>query len=64
MPLESTGAKLVSVPPTTSTSARLKVVLASDRTKVISSLPPAARLPLPWRLSAILGAVVSGGTVL
>ena len=64
MPLDRTGVKLVSVPPTTSTSAWLKVVLVSLSVKVIWSLPPAVKTPVPLRAMAITGEVVSAGMVL
>ena len=64
MPLVVKGAKLDSVPPDTSMSDRLKVVEASLSTKVMVSLPPCVKLPVPARLTATVGGVVSAGTVL
>ena len=60
VPLAATGAKLLRVPPVTSMSDRAKVVLASDRVKVMVSvlvLPLSA--PVPLRATTMVGGVVS-----
>ena len=54
--------KLLRVPPTTSTSLAIKLVLGSERVKVMVSLP--VTTPLPWRARAMVGALVSGTRVL
>ena len=62
MPLEATGAKLLKTPPVASMSASTKLLLASDSVKVRVSAPVA--MPVPKRLTAILGGAVSATKVL
>ena len=64
LPLLATGAKPESVPPVTTMSDRSKFLEASDRTMLMTSLPPAVRLPVPVRDRATVGGVVSGVVVL
>ena len=53
---------MLRVPPVTVTSPPAKVVLASLRVKVMVSGP--VMLPLPERVTAMVGGVVSAGKVL
>ena len=60
VPLVLTGLKLLSSPPSTSMSSREKLVLASLRVKVmVSLLCTPTRVPLPLRVMAMVGGVVS-----
>ena len=62
VPLLGRGVKLLSVPPVTTMSPGAKVVLASDKVKVMVSL--LLSVPVPLRAMAMVGGVVSAGMVL
>ena len=62
MPLVSTGAKPLKLPPETSMSLAIKLVLGSDSVKVMVSV--LVTTPVPLRSMAMVGAVVSGTRVL
>ena len=64
VPLVATGVKLLRVPPVTSMSDSSKVALGSLSVKVMVSVLPVARLPVPARATMTVGAVVSGLVVL
>ena len=64
LPLEATGVKPLRVPPITSTSSALKVLLASLRVKVRVSVLPVLSVSVPARATMMLGAVLSASAVL
>ena len=63
VPELATGRKLVRVPPATSMSARLKLVLGSLRVKLMVSVLPMAKVPVPARATMTVGGVMSTGGV-
>ena len=63
VPLVPRGLKLLSVPPVTLMSASAKLVLGSLKVKVMVSVPPVVKLPVPARAMAMVGGVLSGWVV-
>ena len=60
-PLLPTGAKLLNSPPVTVMSWMAKSLLASLRVKVMVSVLPVAKVPVPTRVTMTVGGVVSAG---